>query len=129
MENPAVWIALANMVLSLIGLPVFLLWKATRIEAALREAITESRAEVDDRIGRQYREFGESIAGVRQGINLETAALRREAGEDRVFVRDTFMRRDSFYNIQASLEGSIQALGVELKARLERMEEKIDSKT
>lgn len=126
----------ANTIIMLAGLGINLVlsavvgtWKLSRVEISLREAIENARQEVDERISIQAREFGETVAAIRSGFNMEVASLRKEITEDQKFVRDTFMRRDSFYKIQDALQADIKALGAELKSRLERMETKIDSKT
>lgn len=129
MGDIAIWIALANILVSLIGIPAVLIWKLRGIELDLRRDITLSRNEVTGRIDGQYREFGETVAAIRQGVTIEVALLRKELTDSEKYNRDTFMRRDSFYNVQKALEGSIGALGEKIEKRLERMEEKIDSKT
>lgn len=128
MEHIAVWIAIANLFLTLFVIPPVLVWKATRIERALSTEIKASRDEIDGRIERQDREFGETVTAIREGMNLEVKAMRKEISEDQKFVRDTFIRRESFYKVMESIEMALRALGDKIEARLERMETKIDGR-
>lgn len=128
MSNIGAWLTLANILISMIGFPILLIWKLTRIEADLRHDITASRNDVTDRIDSQYREFGETVAAIRQGVTIDVAALRKELTDAEKFNRDTFMRRDSFYKAQEEIKGAINTAVGGLDKRLERMESKIDSK-
>lgn len=112
------WIELASFVLLLILNSGAGIWKLSRVEIALHDAIAEGRKETDDRIDRQGRDVGETIAAIREKVR-----------EVELFIRDTYMRRDSFYQVQTSMEASMKALGEQIDKRLERMEAKIDSKT
>lgn len=128
MSNLGVWLTLANILISLILIPATLIWKLTRLEVEVRHNINASRNEVMGRIDTMYREFGETVAAIRQGVTIDVAALRKELTDAEKFNRDTFMRRDSFYKAQEEIKGAINAAVSGLDKRLERMESKIDSK-
>lgn len=94
------------------------------IELKLSQAITDSNNEIDERVDRQGRDFGETVQAIRAHINLEVTALRREITEEQKEVREIFVRRDSF----EVLTSSIGKLGEKIEKRLERMEEKLNNK-
>lgn len=111
------FLAIAAFVVNLLVLVVGGTWRLSRMEVALREEISKSRAEVEERHDRISREFGETIAAIREKIR-----------EVELFCRDTFVRRDGFYKVRDELALDIKTLGEKIEARLERMESKIDSK-
>ena len=123
------WIELASLVFVLVFNAGAGIWKLSRVEIALRQAIQESRNETDDRIERQGREFGETARAALEHIRKVEADGLEKVREVELFIRDTFMRRDSFYQVQTSMEASMKALWDAIDKRLERMEAKIDSKT
>lgn len=88
------------------------------MEATLRKSIEDSKGEIERRQDRATRDVGETIAGIREKIR-----------EVELFCRDTFMRRDSFYEVNKQNTDALASLGAEIKVRLERMESKIDQKT
>lgn len=111
------FLAVAAFIVNILVLVVGGTWRLSRMEVALREEITKSKAEVEDRQDRFAREFGETVAAVREKIR-----------EVELFCRDTFVRRDGFYKVRDELAADIKTLGEKIEARLERMESKIDSK-
>lgn len=126
----------ANTIILLAGFAVNIIlsaivgtWKLSRVELSLHQAIEKSKKATEDRLDTEARHFGETVAALRQGFAIDMAAVRKEITEEQKFVRDTFMRRESFYKVQEALQVDIRSLGIELKGRLERMETKIDSKT
>lgn len=118
MDNLGATIAVVAFALNFVGTLVAGVWKLSRLEIALRSDIGKARDEIESRQDGHSREFGETIA-----------ALRQKVGEVELYGANNYVRRDGFYKVQDNLEGSIRSLGDELKARLERMEGKIDSKT
>lgn len=93
-------------------------WKLSRVESALRKDITDSKQEIEEKQGKHSREFGETIAALRQHIN-----------NFQLEVANNYVRRDGFNKIRDELVHDISRLGDELKSRLERMETKLDEKT
>lgn len=100
-------IVVGAFIVNLVACTVHATWALSRIETALRKEIQTSRDETDDRIERQGRQFGEIIAALRQKIT-----------EVELYIRDNFVRKPSFEAVMARIEKI-----------LERLEEKIDSKT
>ncbi len=109
-ESPAVVVALLGLAFNLLVTVIGGVWKLSRLELALRGAIDESTKEVDERIDRHVRYFGEAVAAVRQKVV-----------EVEIFARDTFVRKDEFGS-------QIKDLGDRLEARLDRLESKIDTR-
>lgn len=120
LEHIGTIVAVLSLMLSFVvaGAGAFLKYALSQMEIRLRDAIDKSGREIDERIDIQRREFGESHLALRQKIH-----------EIEVWARDTFVRRDSFYKVSDDLTNSIITLGNKIDTRLERMEEKIDSKT
>lgn len=110
------FIAVAAFVVNLLVLVIGGTWRLSRMEVALRDEISKSRAEIEERQDRLSRECGESVAAVREKIR-----------EVELFCRDTYVRRDSFYKVADEFSAGMKALGDKIDARLERMEAKIDS--
>lgn len=115
--SEANFIAVAAFVVNILVLVIGGTWRLSRMEVALRDEISKSRAEVEERQDRLSRECGESVAAVREKVR-----------EVELFCRDTFVRRDGFYKVRDELAADIKTLGEKIEARLERMEAKIDSK-
>ena len=95
MENPVVWMGL-GFLFNLLVIVVGGVWKLSRMEISLREAIQDSKQEIDERMDRHVRSFGESILAARQ----QTTDLG-------FFVRDNFIKKDE-------LKDQLQALNKKL---------------
>lgn len=96
MENHALLVALAGLLVNLLVTVIGGVWKLSRLELSLRSAINESSKEIDERIERQGRYFGETVTAVRQKIT-----------DVEIFARDTFIRKDE-------LKDQLQALNKKL---------------
>lgn len=93
-------------------------WALSQLKASVIAALTEHQKEVDAEFAAARREFGETGAAIRQKIH-----------EIELHAEQTFVRRDGFYKVRDDLADSIKTLGDKIDKRLDRMEEKIDSKT
>jgi hypothetical protein len=105
-----------HLVVQLVGGGWNLSSRLSQMETALRKAIEDSKSEVEARQDKSVKDFGETAS-----------ALREKIREVELFCRDTFMRRDSFYEVNKANSEALNSLGSEIKARLERMEAKIDA--
>lgn len=65
---------------------------------------------------RAARHFGEAVQALRQKIN----------GVE-LYIRDEYVRRDSFYSVKEDLQGAIEKLGDDIGDRLDKLEKKIDN--
>ncbi len=84
------------------------IWKLSQVESRLREAIDASGREIDERIDAQARQFGETALALRQKIT-----------DVELYVRDNYVRRESFYS-------NIQELAKRIETRIDRLETKIE---
>jgi hypothetical protein len=107
----SLYIALAAFALNFVGTIVGVTWKLTRVEIALRDAITAERREIDGHMERQSREFGETAAALRQKIH-----------EVEVWSRDTFVRSDGFQSVKNELSQEMKDIAKLINQRLERIE-------
>lgn len=104
-----------SLIVTLVAMAAGGVWKLSRVEAALRTDIKQSRDEVEQKQDRVSREFGETVTAIRQKLH-----------DVELWTANTFLRRDSFDRAQEDIKAEMKALGDKLEARLERMEEKID---
>jgi hypothetical protein len=108
-------IAIAAFVLNLLVIAVGGTWRLSRMEVSLGQAIAKSRAEIEERQDKLSRECGDSIL-----------AIREKVSQVELFCRDTFMRRDSFYEANKKNGDDMKAAWDRIEQRLDRMEKKID---
>lgn len=118
-----------GLLLNLLATAVGVTWKLSKVEAGVREAISESENDVKNLVNTQAREFGETVAAIRQGVQISEQRLQQQIHQMEVFNRDTFVRRESFLAVRDELKREVHAGFDKINERLERMEEKIDSKT
>lgn len=90
-------------------------WKLSRIEKAILETITVHRKEIDTDIDSRDRNVGESLQGIRQKIN-----------EVELYVRDTFVRRDSYHTAMSQLQENASKSDEADQQWKRRIEDKID---
>lgn len=111
-------IALASFFLNVLVAVIGLTWGVRRIGQEIEQKIEAHRDRFDDQIDRLQNETGEL------GHSLRTKIQHVE-----LFVRDTYVRRDSFYQTMKGYGEEMRGQFEKIDARLERMESKIDSKT
>lgn len=112
------YIVVGGLIFNLVSTAIIGTWKLSRVELSLRETISKAEKETDALIERRVNQFGDTIAALRQKIN--DVELNSEK---------TFMRRDSFIKVQDTIENSMRSFVDRIEGRLERMENKIDTKT
>ncbi len=100
-EHPAVVVALLGLAINLVVTIVGGIWKLSRLELGLRSAINEASDKTDEKIERQARYFGETVAAVRQKIT-----------DVEIFSRDTFVRKDE---LSEHLDMRLDRIEAELK--------------
>lgn len=86
-----------------------------RQETKTQNMITLAQKEIDDKIDATIRAFGETATAIRQKIT-----------EVELFMRDNYIKRDSFYGGLNALADNLKILSNTLDGRLIRMENKID---
>lgn len=82
----------------------------------MQTMVAQTRMEVEDKIEVSLVRFGETAQAIRQKIT-----------EVELFMRDNYIKRDSFYHGLTELATNIKALNDSLDGRLIRMENKIDA--
>jgi len=87
----------------------------TNTQLALQKAIGEAKDEIDARVERESRVYGEIASALRQKIQ-----------DMELYVRDNFVRKDTFSPLMSKLENDIRGVGDRIEARMIRMEAKID---
>lgn len=105
-----------SLILSLITVAAGGVWKLSRVEQALREAITQSRDEVEQKNEKHIHDVGESLQAIRQKMS-----------ELELDMSKNYVRRDGYYKERAELSADIKELGDRIEKRLDRMEAKIDT--
>lgn len=100
-----------NVALLLVGGGIAFQRQETRIQAMIAAA----QRETDEKIDATIRAFGETATAIRQKIT-----------EVELFMRDNYIKRDSFYSGLNALAENVKILGSTLDGRLIRMENKID---
>lgn len=118
----ATYAAIGSLVLNVFVALVGATWGVARIKSEVKDAVRDEidahRTQIDDRITQIEQRVGET-----------TAALRSKINETELWNRDTFMRRDSFYKTMESYSTDMRTQFDKIEKRLERMEEKIDTKS
>lgn len=92
------------------------IWKLTRVEQSLREAVVAQRMLIDEELEKLRREVGETILAIRHKIT-----------EIELFNRDTFVRRDSFQEVAHRISAELSNSSEKNERRLERIETKIEA--
>jgi hypothetical protein len=115
--SPAETIALAGLTLNVLVAVVGLTWGVARIRDAVRCEIEAHREKVDGELDALTRSFGKNLIELRDKIR-----------EVELYVRDTYLRRDNFYEVMKGVSADLRSNFDKIEARLERMEAKIDSR-
>ena len=87
-------------------------------QTILDENIRALDQKIDAEIDANRREHGEVIRAIRQKLN-----------EVELFVRDTFVRKETFAPVMLRIENDVKSVGDRIETRLLRMEAKIATKT
>jgi hypothetical protein len=105
-----------TIIIALVSFAVGGVWKLSRVESALRADITAAKDEVEEKQSQHSREFGETIA-----------ALRQKIADVELYASNHYVRRDGFYKVQEQFTADLRALGDRIEARFVRLEAKIDN--
>src|SRR5689334_15871740 len=89
-----------------------------KIKDAVRDAMDEHRDEFDAKIEQLGRNFGETAAAIREKVH-----------QVEVWARDEFVRKQSFEGAVSRMEKAVDDKFNGIIDRLDRMENKIDTKT
>ena len=84
---------------------------------------------LDEKFEALEREIREDMDTNRHQNGETIAAIRSKVNEVELFVRDNFVRKDTFNVVMLRLESDVKGIGDRIETRLLRMEAKIDTKT
>lgn len=100
-----------------------------QLEVRLTSAITTSKNEIDKRIDETAQDLEDKIDRHSREFGETASALRAKIQEVELWSRDNFVRRDSFYKLTDELKADIKAVGADVKqmgadiqARIDRMD-------
>lgn len=123
---PAVWLWFGGLLVQSCAFAAIGTWWVSRLIAAIREEIASERKEVDSAIADVENEMRDRIAAAIRMAGESVAALREHVHSIEKFMRDTYVRRDSFYTTTNEVKASLKEFGDRLENRLSRMETKVD---
>jgi len=110
-------IAVCSLVLNVIIALVGFTWGLSKIASTIEEKILMFKEKIDLEIDAGRREVGEVVTAIRTKIH-----------DVELYMRDNYVRRDTFTKLFESMQKDMQNLGERIFVRLERMERKIDLK-
>lgn len=113
-------------VLNIVVLSIGGTWKLSRVEASIRQSVSDHRKEIDTEIMGVRKDFSDDLTVMRREFGETGAAIRAKINEVELFMRDEFVRKRSFEAVLNEVRGDIKGMGDKLEARLLRMEGKID---
>jgi len=109
--------SLSGLCLNILVAVVGLTWGIAKIRDAVKRDVEEHREKIDGELDKLSRNTGEIAIAIRQKIT-----------EIELYMRDTFVRRDSFYDAMKQYSSDMRGQFTNLEKRLERMETKLDTK-
>ena len=84
---------------------------------------------INERIDEHRERFDYEVSEVRKGAGEMGIAIRAKIQEVELYIRDTYVRRDSFGAVMDQFRSEWRGQFELLNSRLERMEKKIDRTT
>lgn len=133
-----VWVAAGafavNIAVMLVGGGIAYARQEARMQALVAEVEKALEKKIDNMIAEQSKASAQVQKEANEGIKIairefgETAtAIRQKITEVELFMRDNYIKRDSFYHGISELANNVKNLGDSLDGRLIRMENKIDA--
>jgi hypothetical protein len=107
-------IAAAAFAMQLLGTVAIVVWKLTRIERNLYDALGRHRTEIDDRREHDLRNVGEAVG-----------AIRTKMSEIEIWNRDNFARRDSVHTMSGRIEQLVVQSEERLTDQMTKMEQRL----
>lgn len=101
-------------------------WWVSRVISAIREEIASERKEIDVAIGTVENEMRDRVSTAERRAGEAVAALREHVHSIEKFMRDTYVRRDSFYTTTDDVKKQIREFVEQLDRRFNRLEQKVD---
>jgi len=140
-----IWIATAVSLASLGLTAGLVLWRGGRnsansalalgkMESRLAQTIAETARDLEERQDESTKNIGESIAGLRQQMELneketmgEVHGLSDQIRKVEIWARDEFVRKESFREICARIENTVAQQGRDLNNAVQRVRDAIMS--
>lgn len=133
--DPTMWahagtiFTIAGFILTSIVTLVTVTRSLSNTEIALRQAITQSKDEVEEQIARSRADIEAKQERMSREFGETVKALKEKVHEIETWARDEFVRKGSFEHSIGRFERTVSDQFTKIDQRLERMEAKIDSKT
>jgi hypothetical protein len=102
----------AGFLVNMLVLAAVVTWKLSRVEKSIRDDFALERKSIDVELDNMGRAAGESVAAVREKIV-----------QVELFCRDTFLRRETFFEVNRKNDLLISEMMQEIRKRLERIED------
>lgn len=104
-------------------------WRLRSAVAELKDAIAKARDEVEAKQEKVAHDFGETVRALKEHVNQSNRLLTEHIHKVETWVRDEFVRNEPFGAVTTRIERAVSDQFDKLDARLDRMENKIDTKT
>jgi septal ring factor EnvC (AmiA/AmiB activator) len=121
-----VWLWFAGLLLQSVAFGVLGTWWVSTLIAAIRDEIAHERKEVDQSIADVENELRDRQERSERLIGETVAAVRQKIHEVEVFIRDTYVRRDSFLKTSEEVRESLKDFGDRIEKRIDIMDKKLD---
>jgi hypothetical protein len=126
MEWATISIGVCTLVVQTVAVIVGGIWALSKTEAAIRQQIYDHKLENEERVNNTSRQVGDTVAAIRQKIVEVDTSLTRKISEVELYVRDTFLQKESFRAVISEIMNDMKNLGDRIENRLLRMETKLD---
>lgn len=104
-------LGILGFVTQFIGLAIGGVWALSRMESRMSSQVTKNRDDIHNELDRMRREVGEAVAAMRQKIN-----------DVELWTRDTFIRRDSFFELMRRGEKLMDSQFATITAQFEKVD-------
>lgn len=108
-------ISVAQLVITIVTLAVHGTRKLAASEQAIQRSLVSSRKELDSHIDGLRREVAETLTAMRQKIQ-----------EVELYIRDNYVRRDSFSEVTKRISNEVEAAVGRVELQVAKLENKID---
>ncbi len=104
-------------------------WGISKLKDAVRDAMDKHKEQYAVQLSELTRGFNDTFAALRQHIGDVDGKLWKKISEIELDTARHYMRKDSFYQVKGEMSIEIKEFRTELKERLDRLENKNDTKT
>lgn len=115
-------------------------WGIAKIKDVVRDAMDVHRREVYKQVDALKREvdeksdelsqsFADQITALTRQFTDTFSALRQKINDVELDAAKSYMRKENFYLVRGEISGELRDFRSDIKDRLDRLEQKIDTKT